>query len=164
MAKMKQSKHDSIREKVSLAKRNEKVINDFLLQFAYTLLIGVVSIFAYNGIANISYGYETHIAMIDFMKAIAIITFVIGIVSLIWSIIKKKNGFKILSIYSFITTVFALWCISDKIVDKLNIGFITNLYPSITKMLLLIFPLLGIALIAEFAVYFIRYYKINRKK
>ena len=105
MAKMKQTKHDGIKEKAVIAQKNEKVINDFLLQFAYTLLIGVITIFAYNGIANISYGVETYESMVSFMKLAAIVMFVIGIISLVWGIIKKKHGFKILSIYSFITTV-----------------------------------------------------------
>ena len=44
MANIKHTKQ----EKAILAKRNEKVINDFLLQFAYTLLIGVITIFAFT--------------------------------------------------------------------------------------------------------------------
>ena len=77
MARMKLTKHDSIKEKAVLAKRSEKIINDFLLQFAYTLLIGVVTIFAFNGIANYSYGGETYLSMTAFMKNAAIIAFVI---------------------------------------------------------------------------------------
>ena len=95
MARMKLTKHDSIKEKAVLAKRSEKIINDFLLQFAYTLLIGVVTIFAFNGIANYSYGGETYLSMTAFMKNAAIIAFVIGIASLVWGIIKKNHGFKI---------------------------------------------------------------------
>ena len=166
MAKMKQTKHDNIKEKAVIAQKNEKVINDFLLQFAYTLLIGVITIFAYNGIANLSYGIETYESMNSFMKYAAIVMFVIGIISLIWGIIKKKHGFKILSIYSFITTVVFMWYISDRIVDFINIQFLTDLYRSFgsLKIILSLFPLLGIAIVAEFVVYFIRYYKINRKK
>ena len=166
MAKMKQTKHDGIKEKAVIAQKNEKVINDFLLQFAYTLLIGVITIFAYNGIANISYGVETYESMVSFMKLAAIVMFVIGIISLVWGIIKKKHGFKILSIYSFITTVVFMWYISDKIVDFINVQFLSDLYRSFgsLKIILSLFPLLGIAIVAEFVVYFIRYYKINRKK
>ena len=167
MAKMKQTKHDNIKEKAVIAQKNEKVINDFLLQFAYTLLIGVITIFAFNGIANYSYGPETYGSMVNFMKIAAIVTFIIGIVSLICGIIKKKHGFKILSIYSFITTVVFMWYISDKIVDMINISFITNLYKSIGgiyNFMLLLFPVLGLAVVAEFIVYFVRYYKVNRKK
>jgi len=162
MANIKHTKQ----EKAILAKKNEKVINDFLLQFAYTLLIGVITIFAFNGIANYSYGPETYMSMIKFMKTAAIVTFVIGIASLIWGIIKKKHGFKILAIYSFITTVVFMWYVSHDIVDMLNISFITDLYRSIgiNKFTLLLFPVLGLAIVAEFVVYFIRYYKINHKK
>jgi len=85
---------------------------------------------------------------------------------LIWGIIKKKHGFKILAIYSFITTVVFMWYVSHDIVDMLNISFITDLYRSIgiNKFTLLLFPVLGLAIVAEFVVYFIRYYKINHKK
>ena len=80
---------------------------------------------------------------------------------------KKKNGFKVLSVYSFVTTVVFMCYISHEIVDKINITFITNLYRSIGgiyNFMLLLFPLLGVAIVTEFVVYFIRYYKINRKK
>lgn len=167
MARMKLTKHDSIKEKAVLAKRSEKIINDFLLQFAYTLLIGVVTIFAFNGIANYSYGGETYLSMTAFMKNAAIIAFVIGIVSLVWGIIKKNHGFKILSIYSFVTTIVFMWYVSHEIVDMINISFITNLYKSIGgiyNFMLLLFPVLGLAVVAEFIVYFVRYYKVNRKK
>ena len=33
------------KDKAAAARQNEKIINDFLLQFAYTLTIGVISIF-----------------------------------------------------------------------------------------------------------------------
>ena len=166
MAKMKQSRPDNIKEKAILAKRNEKIVNDFLRQLAYTLLIGVVTIFAFNGIASYSYGGETYNTMVNFMKGAAIVAFVIGIVSLVWGIINKKHGFKILSIYSFVSTIVFMWYISHEIVDAINITFISDLYSNfgIYKFTLLLFPLLGVAVVAEFAVYFVRYYKINRKK
>lgn len=161
----KQKKHgQDIKDRVILAKQNEKIINDFLLQFAYTLTIGVVTIFMYNGIALHGYGYEAHKAMVSFMSAASVVTFILGIIFAVWYKLKDKKSLKTLSVYSFVTAIIALWYISDKVVDKINIAFISNLYPTITKAILLIFPLLGIALIVEFAVYFIRYYKLNGKK
>ena len=105
--------------------------------------------------------------MTAFMKNAAIIAFVIGIASLVWGIIKKNHGFKILSIYSFVTTIVFMWYVSHEIVDMINISFITNLYKSIGgiyNFMLLLFPVLGLAVVAEFIVYFVRYYKVNRKK
>ena len=167
----KQNKHERIRDKANLARQNEKIISDFLLQFAYTLTIGVISIFMYNGIAMVGYGLDTHNSMVGFMQNIALITFVLGIVFAVWYKLKKKNGLKILSVYSFVTTIVSLWYVSHKVADflgdKLHLSFVKDLYIDhlgITKSILLIFPALGLALIVEFAVYFIRYYKLNGKK
>ena len=154
----KQSKYEIFRDKAVLAKQNEKIINDFLLQFAYTLTIGVISIFMYNGIAMLGYGFETYNSMVGFAKGAAFVTLILGIVFAVLATIKKKNGFKILSIYSFVTTAVSLWYISDKVIDffnnKLNMSFLKDIYleqlGGIAKGILLIFPVLGLALIVEF--------------
>lgn len=166
----KQNKQESLRDKAALARKNEKIISDLLLQFAYTLTIGVITIFMYNGICVLGYGLDTHYSMINFMQKVAWLTFILGVVFAVWYIIKKKNSLKILSIYSFVTTVVSMWYVSDKIMDflsdKLHITFMKELYLNhggITKAILLMFPALGLALAVEFAVYFIRYYKVNRK-
>ena len=55
--------------------KNEKVINDFLLQFAYTLMIGVISIFMYNA-ANFRYGSGAY----DFSNKLMWIVFAISLI------------------------------------------------------------------------------------
>ena len=45
-----------------------------------------------------------------------------------------------------------------------DIAFLSKFFTGAPKIILCIFPALGLALVVEFAVYFIRYYSINRKK
>ncbi len=164
MAKMKQSKHDSVKEKATLAKRNEKVINDFLLQFAYTLTIGVISIFMYNA-SNFMYGDAAYRASNKFMWGLFALTLVLCIAFLVLYILKKQNKHKTLAIYSFATAAVAFWYVGvQEIVYGLKVPFVSKFFTGAPKIILCIFPLLGIALAVEFIVYFIRYYKINRKK
>ncbi len=154
----------STNNKAVIAKQNERIINDFLLQFAYTLSIGVLTIFIYNGMGIYAYGAETYGIMKTIVNILAGVSFALGIFSTVWYKLKNKTGYKVLGIYSFITTAISLIYISDKIVGLLKIDIIDNLYPSIERAIFAVFPLLGIALVAEFAVYFIRYYNVNSKK
>ncbi len=164
MAKMKQSKHDNIKEKATLAKRNEKVVNDFLLQFAYTLLIGVVSIFMYNA-ANFMYGDNGYRASHKLMWGVFAITLVLCIIFAVVYKLNKQNKHKIMSIYSLVTAVVAFWYVGvQEIVYRIKIPFLSNFFTGAPKIVLCIFPILGVALVIEFVVYFVRYYKVNRKK
>ena len=164
MANMKQNKHNNIKEKAIIAKKNEKVINDFLLQFAYTLMIGVISIFMYNA-SNFMYGDAAYKASNKLMWTAFTITLVLCIAFAVLYILKKQSKHKTLSIYSFVTAVVAFWYVGvQEIVYRLKIPFVSSFFTGTPKIILCIFPMLGIAIIAEFAVYFIRYYKINRKK
>jgi magnesium-transporting ATPase (P-type) len=164
MANMKQNKHNNIKEKAIIAKKNEKVINDFLLQFAYTLMIGVISIFMYNA-ANFRYGSGAY----DFSNKLMWIVFAISLILCILFAalykIKSNGKYKITSIYALVTALVAFWYVGvQEVVYRLNIAFLSKFFTGAPKIILCIFPALGLALVVEFAVYFIRYYSINRKK
>lgn len=152
------------KDKAAAARQNEKIINDFLLQFAYTLTIGVISIFMYNA-ANYMYGYGAYNFSSKLMWSVFAITAVLCIVFAVLYKLKEQNKYKTMSVYSFVTAVIAFWYVGvQEVVYRLKISFLSNFFTGAPKIILCIFPLLGIALVAEFVVYFVRYYKINRKK
>lgn len=163
MARTKQKKQN-IADKAVIARENEKIINDFLLQFAYTLTIGVITIFMYNALTyRNGYGYDAYIFANKISWFAFAVTLVLGILFIALYIIKKNNKYKITSIYSLVTAVVAFWYVGvQEIVHRAP--FLKNIFSGNERIIICIFPLLGIALIAEFAVYFVRYYSLNGKK
>lgn len=152
------------KDKAAVVRQNEKIINDFLLQFAYTITIGVISIFMYNA-ANYMYGYGAYNFSSKLMWGVFVITAVLCIVFAVLYKLKEQNKYKTMSVYLFVTAVIAFWYVGvQEVVFILKISFLSNFFTGAPKIILCIFPLLGIALVVEFAVYFVRYYKINRRK
>ncbi len=167
MAGTKQKRHyQSMTDKAVMARENEKIINDFLLQFAYTLTIGVISIFIYNALGIFGYGLDVYNGTRALMWTIFGICFAGGIALTILYIIKGKNRVKISAVYLYATAFVAFWYVGvEKIFFALKgiIPFMEK-FASSQKIIFAIFPLLGIAIIAEFAVYFARYYSLNGKR
>ena len=56
MSASRSQKHNTKAERFTLAAKNEKIINDLLLQFAYTLTLFVLTIFVFNATAAYKYG------------------------------------------------------------------------------------------------------------
>lgn len=143
------------------AAKNEKIINDLLLQFAYTLSIAVLTIFVFNARGKYLYGHGAYVATRTAMWILFGLALVLGIV---WAVLyknKNRTGFKTASVYSFITAFVAFWYVGlEKILFGLKISWYTGTY----QILKLLFPLIAVAAIAEFAVYFVRYYTLNGKK
>ena len=165
MAKQKKQ-IQTVKDKAVIAKQNDKIIGDFLLQFAYTLLVGVVSIFVYNSLGLVNYGLGTYNVTKTIMWALFVISIISGIVLTILTIIKKNNAYKIPAIYSFVTAFVTFWYVGvEKVVfyGKSVLPFL-NGFSGSQKILFTAFPLLAVALVAEFTVYFVRYYSLNGKK
>lgn len=165
MAKSK--KHiQNTQDKAAVAKQNEKIINDLLLQFAYTLTVGVISIFVYNAIGMVKYGVGAYSASVIFMWVLFAISLVGGIASTVLSIIKSKKNIKTLSIYLYITAFVSFWCVGfQKVVVALKGVFpFLDIFTGPDKIILVLFPMLAVALVVEFVVYFVRYYSLNSKK
>lgn len=153
----------NIKDKAAVARQNEKIINDILLQFAYTLTIGVISIFMFNALTyRNGYDYSAYVFANKFSWFAFAVTLVLGILFAALYIIKKNNKYKIICIYLFVTSAVSFWYVGvQEIVHRLP--FLKNIFSGNESIILCIFPLLGIALVVEFAVYFIRYYKINKR-
>lgn len=153
----KMDKHD----RAVMAAKNEQIINDLLLQFAYTLTVSVLSIFVFNATANYRYGYGAYVTTRGFMWALFALSLILGIGFAFLYKNKGKGKYKTVSIYSFITAGVAFWYVGlEKVLFALKFGWFTGTQ----QILKPVFPLLGLALLAEFVVYFVRYYSLNGKK
>lgn len=166
MSASKPKKTNSMADKMSLKQKNEKIINDLLLQFAYTLTICVFTIFIYNATVNISYGTGMYYATRGFSWAMVAISLIVGVLCLVLYRKDQKSIQKTVAIYSFVTALVMFWYVG---VEKIPY-YLQNVMPFFSnfvgtyKAVTALFPLLGIAVIAEFVVYFVRYYSVNGKK
>lgn len=166
MSRSKQKKHFDNSERVVVAKKNEKIINDFLLQFAYTLTICVITIFVFNAMGAYKYGHGAYTATRFISWTLFVICLALGIISTVMYKLKGKGINKTAAIYSYVTAFVMFWYVGiEKIPYYLQnvIPFMSN-FTGTYKVILAMFPLLGIALVAEFVIYFIRYYSLNGKK
>lgn len=166
MSRAKSKKQFNRPERAAIAKQNEKIINDFLLQFAYTLTVCVITIFAFNSLGAFKYGLGAYNAAKFMSWTFFVICLAAGIISTVMYKLKGKDILKTFSIYSYVTAFVMLWYVG---VEKIPY-YLQNIIPFMSKfigtykVILAMFPLLGIALVAEFVVYFVRYYSLNGKK
>ena len=166
MSRAKQKKYFNKPERAVVAKQNEKIINDFLLQFAYTLTMCVITIFAFNALGSVNYGYGTYTTIKFVSWTLFVVCLAVGIILTVMYKLKNKDVTKTAAIYSYVTAFVMFWYVG---VEKIPY-YLQNIIPFMSKftgtynIILAMFPLLGIALIAEFVVYFVRYYSLNGKK
>ena len=159
-------KHNTKAERLTMAAKNEKIINDLLLQFAYTLTLFVLTIFVFNATAAYKYGQGAYTTTRSLMWVLFGVGLALGILFVFLYKNKGKASYKTTSVYSFITAAVAFWYVG---VEKIPY-YLQNIIPFFSKFVgtykavFAMFPLLGIALVAEFAVYFVRYYSLNSKK
>ncbi len=166
MSRSKQKKHFDKPERAVIAKKNEKIINDFLLQFAYTLTICVITIFAFNALGSFKYGLGAYTATKFISWTLFVVCLAIGIILTVMYKLKNKDVIRTTAIYSYVTAFVMFWYVGvEKIPYYLQnvLPFMSN-FTGTYKVILALFPILGIALVAEFVVYFIRYYSLNGKK
>lgn len=145
--------------------KHEKIINDLLLQFAYTLTAFVLTIIMFNAIAQFRYGHSGYLAARGFMWALFGVSAALGILFVcLYNTKKSKSGYKTASIYSFVTAVFAFWFVGAEQIPyflQKFIPFMSN-FTGTYKVVFAMFPILSVAVIVEFVVYFIRYYSSNK--
>lgn len=153
-------------DKAALAEKNEKITNDLLIQFAYTLIISVLTVFEFNATGIYKYGQNTYNAARVTSWILFVVFIFMGIFFIFRKKITKKPVFKTLSIYSFITAIIMFWYVGAEKIPYYFKNYIPILdkVSGTYKIIFLMFPLLAAAVIAEFAVYFIRYYMINIKR
>lgn len=150
---------------VSKKQTREKIVNDLLLQFAYTLTAFVLTIIMFNALAQFRYGHSGYIAARGFMWTLFGVSVALGILFIyLYNTKKSKLGYKTTAIYSFITAAFAFWFVGVEQIPfflQKFIPFMSN-FVGTYKVVFAMFPILAIAVITEFVVYFIRYYSVNK--
>lgn len=145
--------------------KHEKIVNDLLLQFAYTLTAFVLTIIMFNAIAQFRYGHSGYLAARGFMWTLFGVSVALGILFVsLYNTKKSKICYKTTAIYSFVTAAFAFWFVgAEQIPFYLQkfIPFIGN-FAGTYKVVFAMFPILALAVIVEFVVYFVRYYSANK--
>lgn len=160
MASKKTKKSNRV-DRAVIAGKNEKIINDLLLQFAYTLTIAVLTVFVFNATGDYKYGQGAYVTTRVAMWILFGISVAMGIIFAIMYKNKARNSFKVTAIYSFITAGVAFWYVGlEKVLYGLRVSWYTGTY----QILKVMFPILAVAAVAEFTVYFVRYYSLNGKK
>ena len=145
--------------------KHEKIVNDLLLQFAYTLTAFVLTIVMFNAIAQFRYGHSGYLAARGFMWVLFGVSIALGILFVsLYNTKKSKLGFKTTAIYSFVTAAFAFWFVGAEQIPFYLQKFIPfmGIFTGTYKVVFAMFPILSFAVIVEFVVYFIRYYSANK--
>lgn len=143
-------------EKIAM---EEKIVNDFLLQFAYSIFSAMLLMYIYNG-RMFKYGADICLAMPKVIWVLFGIFAVLGIVFLVLNKTKNNNGYKIASIYSFISAAGMFWCIGfETIFDLLHLSVP---FYSAQRAMISLFIIIGIATVVEFVMYFVRSAKLKK--
>lgn len=162
MSSAKSKKHP---DRAFVTEKREKITNDLLLQFAYTLTICVLSIYVYNATALVQYGNSMLYGTRGVLWVLFFVFLVLGIFFTCLYKTKNKDVFKNCFVYSFVTAFFMFWYVGlEKIPFYMQkyIPFLSH-FSGRTKVLIMIFPVLGILAVLEFVIYFVRYYRLNRQ-
>ncbi len=146
-------------KKAELIAKEEKIVNDFLLQFAYSIFSAMLLMYIYNG-RMFKYGADICLAMPAIIWTLFGIFAVLGIVFTVLHKLKDKGSYKIAAIYMFISAAGMFWCIGfETLFDLLHISI--PLY-SAQRAMLSLFIIIGIATVVEFVMYFVRYAKLKK--
>ena len=166
MSSAKQKRYQNKSEKAIISDKREKLISDLLLQFAYTLTICVLSIFVYNATGLVQYGNGVLHATRGILWAVLVASLGLGIFLTLMVKNKGKVSCKTGAIYSFVTAVIMFWYVAVENIPYFLSKYIPffKMFASRLKILIMIFPLLGVAVILEFALYFIKYYNTGKEK
>lgn len=136
----------------------EKIVNDFLLQFTYSIFAAMLMLYIYNG-RMFKYGAEIGTAMPAIIWTLFGIFAVLGIYFICMYKTKQKSGFKTAAVYMFISAAGMFWCIGVE--TFMNISRISLPFYNARRAMLVLFMIIGIATVVEFIAYFVRYAKIK---
>jgi len=142
--------------------KTEKIVNDFLLQLTYAILSSILLLFLYNG-RLFRYGNGVGAAMPTILWTLFGISLIIGIIYICLWKTNKRNGYKIFSIYMFVTSAGFFWCIGiEKIAYYLSkiIPFFSY-FANAKRLMEMLFIIIALSLPVEIVVYFIRIKKLK---
>lgn len=136
----------------------EKIVNDFLLQFTYSIFAAMLMLYIYNG-RMFKYGAGIGTAMPAIIWTLFGIFAVLGIYFIYMYKTKQRSGFKTAAVYMFISAAGMFWCIGVE--TFMNISRISLPFYNARRAMLVLFMVIGIATVVEFIAYFVRYAKIK---
>lgn len=136
----------------------EKIVNDFLLQFTYSIFAAMLLMYIYNG-RMFKYGNGVGAAMPAIIWTLFAIFAVLGIYFVYKYKTKRKSGFKTAAIYMFVSAAGMFWCIGFETV--MNIFNIRIPFYNARRAMLLLFCVIGLSAVIELIVYFVRSAKIK---
>lgn len=145
--------------KAQNALKEEKIVNDFLLQFAYSIFATMLLMYIYNG-RMFKYGADICVAMPAVIWILFGVFAVLGIVFMFLHKAKDKGGFKTAAIYMFITAGGMFWCIGfETLFDLLKISVP---FYNAQRAMLSLFVIIAVATVIEFIMYFVRSAKLKK--
>ena len=137
--------------------KSEKISNDFLLQFAYSIASSIVLLFVYNA-SLFRYGGGIGSAMPKVLWVLFGIFVLLGSYYICMWRKTDRNGFKITAIYMFVTAVGFFWCVGLQQIPYYLKRFIPSLsyFANTERLMRILFILLGLSVIVEIVVYLLR--------
>ncbi len=144
--------------KAKKAAMQEKIVNDFLLQFTFSILSAMLLMYIYNG-RLFKYGSSVGNSMPAFIWILFGVFAVLGIIFTYLYKNKGKNGFKVAAIYMFILCAGMFWCIGFE--TLFNLFNIVVPFFNAKRAMEALFILIGVSVVVEFVIYFIRSAKVK---
>lgn len=147
-------------DKKDKALKEEKIVNDFLLQVTYSILSAIVVLFIYN---CRMFNYGTNIGL----QTPAIIWSLFGVFAVLTIIgfvkykTTKKTGYRTFSIYMLISALGMFWCIGVE--DFFDLIKVSGVFPGAKQFMTILFWIIGLSVPAEIVAYFVRMTKLKKK-
>lgn len=155
MFKVSNNSKDLKAKKIAL---KDKIVNDFLLQFTYSILGAMLLMYIYNG-RLFKYGSSVGNAMPALIWTLFGIFAVLGIIFVYLYKNKNNNTYKVISIYMFVSCAGMFWCIGFE--TLFNLFNIVVPFYNAKRAMEVLFIILGVSVVVEFIVYFIRNAKLK---
>lgn len=151
-----QNKQDKRRARVA---GEEKIVNSFLIQLTYSILASIALLFVYNG-RMFKYGNNIGLSMQAIIWSFFALFLVVGMIFLVLWNTKKKEAYKTIAIYMFITAAGFFWCIGpEKIAGLFHMG---SAFPGAQKMMKALFMIIGLSVVGELILYAVRMRKLKK--
>ncbi len=150
--------NNSKENKAKKAAIQEKIVNDFLLQFTFSIVSAMLLLYIYNG-RLFKYGSSVGNSMPAFIWTLFAVFAVLGIIFTYFYKNKGKGSFKVAAIYMFVLCAGMFWCIGFE--TLFNLFNIVIPFFNVKRAMEALFILIGISVVVEFVIYFIRNAKVK---
>lgn len=151
---------DRIQMRKERALKEEKIVNDFLLQISYSIISAIVILFVYN-CRMFNYGTSIGLQAPYFIWTFFGIFIILAIFGFIKGRSKIKRSYRTFGIYMVISAGMMFWCIGVE--QFLQLIKFSQIYPGPKNFISILFWLIGLSVPVEIIVYFVRMTKLKKK-